>query len=142
MLTKEDIQAIRKADAVSFHSSDKESKIMATIEKRNPLFPANPLMSHRDITIGSNLPQLHYVTAFYYIGSALYSPEWQTITRLLRPGDRLELFWYPNGGTNQILKSLSLLGDFVRLIVFRGKNVLTFRLGESVGYDNTARMVH
>ncbi|MET0711084.1 MAG: hypothetical protein ABWZ30_01070 [Jiangellaceae bacterium] len=65
----------------------------------------------------------------------------QTIAGILRPGDVLSLFWAADNNT-EILRDAGLHSDSVNLIVRRGpEKQLVFRVGESVGRDNSARMI-
>lgn len=154
-LTKLDVAALRKADAICFDHNVRASasedaprgNFIRAIKRAEPserdpyatdvthqIAVASGVRSYADDDHGRTF------VAFHMIHSALYSPTWQTITGLLRSGDELTLAWVRKN-SNGYLDDAGLVRDELRLHVQRGTRELVFKVGESVTKDNSARLV-
>lgn len=105
LLTADTLKALRNADSMSFHytpDADGPSTYIRASKRVNP----NDGFGAREIDVeipadvkwtiyestgdtGRSMP----VRAFWSILSCQFSPEWTTLTQLLKVGDRLVLHW-------------------------------------------------
>lgn len=158
-LTRQDIEALRRATTVSFHAGPNliggwGMYIRATWEsgraptvKTKDLFPtdhypefAKPERYERERVIVTQTDPVRY-DAFAMVHSSQYSNRWQTIAAFLRKGDIVGLVWRPDYGTNDYLRQHRLHADELHLVIARGKKNYTFCVATSVTPENTARMV-
>lgn len=145
-LSNVELAALRHADSVVFSYRDGGHLIRATKDADS----SSGFERSREIPVRGRItaygpPAEEFSWAVSWIGSARYSPEWQTIARLLRAGDRLELEWVADNNT-QGLESLGLHQDELKLHVVRetrnGRARRTvFTLDTRVSQDNTSRMM-
>jgi len=144
-LTKQDINALRKADDVCFYYNQKEGNYLIAIkeatrkEKEN-----NPFI--RDCQFKINLdteinPKPKPMKAF----ASAYSETFKGIAEFLKPNDQIKLEWYKDALTNQYLIEQNLHGDalYLRVERERGKSIKFFKflIDTSICPDNTARMI-
>jgi hypothetical protein len=169
VLTRDDLTALRLADAVTFHHSNiteggprislhletrmsDEPRIFTASQQR--VFPtADGRNRIRDIRLESSAygyasdgasgwrsADAPHLACFYMIHSAQFSACWPTIPRLLKVGDRLGLHWVADNNT-ETLTGAGLHNDELRLYVHRAGNRLVFPIATSVCPDNSARMI-
>jgi len=110
-LTTTSLAALRKAKFVSFHS-----EISHLPGGGDKLYKTSTITTYEDDVDLDNLSKIatnlsvygsarHKAGKFHdSISTAQYDDEWQTIVSLLKAGDRLELVWFPDYGTNQYLE--------------------------------------
>lgn len=159
ILTRIDLAALLKADRMVVHYNGgniTESRIYAVKEKK----PSETDPFAADVTYNLNIPI--DVTGYGYNGSlsSYLTPEQKlrikafattsfyhgqcteesTIIRMLRPGDEVRLEFRANCNNGHLDKN-GLHHDKLFLHVNRGKNRFTFLLDDSIGPDNTARMI-
>jgi len=157
-LTAADIRKLRTADRISFHRSPDSSGIGASKERAVPRQGDNKLWEH-DVPVhstvkacygsykpveGKELHEVAYCHHMIWYGNNIHEP-WRTIAALLKTGDRLELVWTRDAGTNQYMEKSRLHGDRLQLVVHRGtgdkKKTLLFLIERQTCEDNTARMI-
>jgi len=151
-LTTHDIEALRRATTVSFHThTGSASDLFGTYikasfdkdvvtRKNAELFPETDEYHGRTRTIVTEIKQETF-EAFAMIHSAQYHNAWLTTVHALRKGDEIGLRWMADWGTNDYLRNANLHADELHLTVNRGKKHYTFVIDRSVTLDNTARMV-
>lgn len=168
-LTAADIAALKLADDVSMHHRDgrgylrahmrggyaEEPRVYTAAQQRT--FPqadgndrSREMEADSDIagygdddglewsaSIGNAKP-----AAFHMIHNSDHSLTWQTIVKLLRPGDEITLRWRA-GNNNGYLREAGLHADDLYLRVRRGDTAreMEFLIARSVCRDNSARMV-
>lgn len=169
VLTRDDLTALRLADAVTFHHNtiaDRGPRISLHLESRmtdepriftatqQRVFPTAdgrgrirdiPLESSASGYAGNGSPgwtsaDPAQLSCFYMIHSAQFTECWPTIPRLLKVGDRLALRWVADNNT-ETLNDASLHNDQLRLHVHRDPGRLVFPIATSVCPDNSARMI-
>jgi hypothetical protein len=169
VLTRDDLTALRLADAVTFHhhtSAEAGPRISLHLETRmtdepriftatqQRVFPsADGRGRQRDIHLestasgyasdglpGWNSSDAGHLSCFYMIHTAQFSQSWLTIARLLKVGDRLALQWLADNNT-QTLTDAGLHNDQLHLHVHRAGDRLVFPIATSVCPDNSARMI-
>lgn len=159
MLTKEELQALRAAEVVSFHvkrgqtviqcslKADNGGRIFTAREQR--LFPsADGNERWREIAATSSVsgyrPMIatgDTVSAFYWVNAAQYNHRWRSVVQLLRIGDVLSLHWVA-GNNNQYIDGAGLFADEITMVISRPTgDPLHLFLGYSVVADNSARMI-
>jgi hypothetical protein len=168
-LTAADIAALKRADDVSMHYYDgrgclrahlrggyaEEPRVFTAAQQRT--FPlAGGSDRTRDIEADTDIAGygdddgLHWSAsvgdakpaAFHMIHDSDHSLTWQTIVKLLRPGDEITLRWRA-GNNNGYLREAGLHADDLHLRVRRGDTAreMEFLIARSVCQDNSARMV-
>lgn len=169
VLTRDDLSALRLADAVTFHHNpiaDGGPRISLHLESRmsdepriftatqQRVFPtADGRDRIRDIRLESSASgypsdgspgwgsaDAPHLSCFYMIGSAQFNECWPTIPRVLKVGDRLALHWVADNNTGSITDA-GLHNDQLRLYVHRTGGRLVFPIAASVCPDNSARMI-
>lgn len=156
-MERNDIQALKHADAVTFHHLyDGSSEIRAHAQLHGDVWSARdqrlfPETSSHDermraIKVESRIRRYEGAssspTAFHMIHSARV-PMFQTIVSTLREGDKLTLKWVASNN-NQNVRDIGWQRDELYLVVTReGKKTreMTYLITVEVGPDNTARMV-
>lgn len=160
-LEKIDLDALRRADSISFHyradnrgSHFPESKdyICATkrpqpdkaFETERQHFIACEHEEHvyrAESDLGGNY-EVELESGFDMIHSAEFDHDWRTIAGLLRRGDILRLVWCAGGASNGYIKDAGLRGDTLRLEVQRGdkRRAMSFLVATSVCARNSAAM--
>jgi len=160
-----DIQALRRADSVCFHTLPDGSahidallttwahptpRIFTTAEQR--LFPDTGHADRRRripvtaAVVGFGQDGRWYerglpaAIAFAMIHAAGLDDVWCSIVGFLRTGDVLSLRWRA-GNNNQYLREADLHRDELRLAIRRGQRGWTFLVDIATGPDNTARMI-
>lgn len=159
-----DVQALRRADAVSLHHHDGEghiraglttfpstqSRIFTATEQR--LFPdTDQLDRYRTITVATAVSgfdqrrrwheqALPGAAATATIHAARLDDVWCSIAGWLRVGDVVTLHWRADNNS-AYLADVGLHRDEVRISVGRGRRTWTFLLDVAVGLDNPARMI-
>jgi hypothetical protein len=150
-----DVQALRRAEAVTFHAHDGAGSIDATLTtlagdpprvytaKEQQLFPdAAGHGRHRRIDVAADIAgfdhqhrwhdrRLPNATAHTLIGGAQLDDVWRSIAAFLRVGDVLRLRWLADTTTNH-LDSVDLHRDDLRVEVCRGTRLWTFLLHVAV----------
>lgn len=149
-LTKLDVSALRKADAICFDHNVKAhngaSQIRA-IKRREPT-EADPYAT--DITHRINVESKvwSYQDDDHNLDSSVYTAfdmfhhprdHWLTVAAFVRPGDVLKLQWI-RGNSTPRLRDAGLVRDELYLTVVRGDKQSKFMLDVQVGKDNSARM--
>lgn len=144
-----DVHALRRAEAVEFHTGDGRSWIRACLQgqsmgesriytaKEQRLFPdADALDRCRTITVGGDIAgfdeqhrwhgrTLPGTSAFTSINPAWFDERWRTIVALLRVGDVVHLSWQ----ADNIIDQLGVAGlhrDELSIDVRRGQRSWTF----------------
>jgi hypothetical protein len=162
-ITREDINALKAANAVSIHSETVDGefvgKIRAHLEKwlkndgvwtvkQQKLFPTQ---NHGDLLrqIDTTARMKRYAAsgshphAFHMIHSSRRDEVWQTVVSLLRVGDEIDLLWVANNDNNNN-REIGWVRDEVYLVVNRktkaGVKSMQFMLDAQTGPDNSARM--
>jgi len=149
-ITKEDIQALRTATSVSFHTNDKGSKIRASFDDRNgatrrqsEIFPERDGGDRfREIRISYEAYENFY--AFSMVHTAQYSRTFNSIARILRAGNRLAFRWGKDANTTDNLRNAGLHGDQFDIVISTGltdRDPKVFTVETSACPDNTARMI-
>ncbi len=132
MLTKTDINTMKKADKILFRKDGIEC-----IKKQK----------------GTHFEERHFINcetnlkngekAFYsWYDDALR----MTILEFLKVSDELNLYWYKDASTNQLLENANLHGDNLYLKIWRetkkGKKLYKFLIDTQTSLNNTARMIY
>lgn len=165
ILTRDDIQALRKATSVAFHHHDGRSYLRVYLRTSGDpaIYTASEQRvypgtdggitgeRHRDIdTEGSmsgftgegfaswNLETNPKASAFYLTHHM--KSEHETIFNLLRAGDTLWLTWL-GSNNNDNVRGIRWHRDELRLCIARGDNTMVFLIQAETGPDNSARMV-
>ena len=163
LLCPSDVQALRAADTVTFHTSDTGGFIDASISsaafatpriytrRQQQLFPdGDRLDRRRRITVGGDIAgfdqarrwhehHLPAATATTTVHAAHLHEVWRSITALLRPADVIELRWRADDRTDPLSDPV-LHRDELRLGVTRGSRGWLFLLDVRVRPE-PARMV-
>ena len=158
-----DVQALRCAEAVSFHASDGAGFIHASLTaltgdqpriytaKEQHLFgEAVDRDRRRRIDVAADIVgydarrrwherQLPGATAFASIGGAQFEDVWRSVAGFLRADDVVHLRWRADNNTDQLI-ARGLHRDELSILVQRGKRLWTFLLDVSVR-PSDARMV-
>ncbi len=151
VLTKDDVQALRKCDRAIFTLRDGKTTIRCIKETRNP-GPFDP--KEREYVIercDSDVKDyaagwLHQENSLYechastYGGSMNDASPFTTAAALIRPGDHLTLEWM-GGNDNDYLRDASLTNDELRLVVRRGGKRLAFWVASTICHASRSRMV-
>ena len=120
LITKDHVSAFRKATKITFASNftNDESFIIASKEKKDAAFGVNILkMSFPvDAVLHNNDNRLTPISATFEIEAN--DSVWQTVTRILRNNDRLELKWLI-GIQNDTLANSNIVHDELRLTINR-----------------------
>jgi hypothetical protein len=167
-LTRDDITAMRMADDVSLHLYGITGSIIRAYvqgrgepiiysESQQRLYPEATNFHDRrarDIATEGSVTGYGEAGSFGFAWntrstepgpSCFYSVHdrdvWTTITQTLRVGDELHVHWRADNNTDTI-RQANLHADEVRLIVrHEGKPNATYRVGNAITPDNSARMV-
>lgn len=153
-LTKNDVKAIRQADMVSFHRVGGENTLQLSKRVRDA-GPFDDRERTHDIAVQATLrgyrgdderPDMSGARCFAMIQTAQYCDRWQTVAKLVRTGDVLELEWTANDSNGYLRAALSngaaLSHDKMYLHICRdGRRALSFYLADSICPDNSARMI-
>jgi len=155
-----DVQALRRAETVSFYAGDSIGVIHADLDgddqriytaKQQQLFPdAVYRYRRRLIEVAATIAgfdtdrrwhehHLPGATAFAVIGGAPFDEVWRSVAAFLRVGDVLRLRWRADNNTDQLI-ARGLHRDELHVLVRRGKRVWTFLLDVAVR-PSDARMV-
>lgn len=158
-----DVQALQRAEVVSFHASDGVGLIHADLTaascdepriytaKQQHLFPDTVGRDRRRrIEVAADIAgydsqrrwhdqRLPGATAFATIGGAPFDDVWRTAAAMLRVGDLVRLRWRADNNTDQLI-ALNLHRDELSLLVQRGKRLWTFLLDVAIRPQDT-RMV-
>lgn len=146
-LTKFDIAAIRKADAIVVHLSDTLNKVRL-IKRRDYNKPFSEDQEHvipAEVTLhGYHGREALKNGAKFVAHQSIYNRQMDkaaSVLRQLRVGDEAVFEFYPDAHSNGYLAAAGLHADICNLKIRRkGKIVATFELAESVCPDNSARM--
>ncbi len=146
MLTKIDVQALRKCDDVSFHYYKGETYISAT--KRANVDEAFSTERKHRIDVGQRVEMFgespwhkEIESAFAMIHCAYVTPEWTTFAALAKEGDDVKLVWSADGARNGYMTKAGLHGDTLSIEIHRNGKILTFKLLSCTCENNSARMV-
>lgn len=139
MLSKTDLNALRKADRVSFHINS----IICTKEPTYEEKEKNPFAQEMryDIPVKSLFSDWKEHNVFAFVSCAQISMEYQTMVAFLKPGDDIELYWYENAWSNQYLKDANLYSDVCYLRIKRNGKLYSFIVDHCACPDNSARMI-
>jgi len=134
-LTREDISYLRRADEVYAQHRGEEWKSESPV--------GNVLVAlkrgKRDDQFSQDVRVPIVVDGNGAPGN-FANPVPRTIVRLLRAGDKVYLYWYPDAGTNEYCKDAGLHVDYLYLHVTRGKQQFEYLASVSVCPHNSARM--
>jgi hypothetical protein len=150
-----DVQALRQAEAVTFHASNGVGFIDASLTalagdpprvytaKQQQLFPDTAGYGrYRRIEVAADIAgydsrrvwhdhRLPHATAVLLLGGAQLDELWRSVAAFLRVGDVLRLRWLADTTTND-LGGVGLHRDDLRVEVRRGKRLWTFLLHVAV----------
>jgi hypothetical protein len=150
-----DVQALQRAEVVSFHAADGVGLIHADLTawsgnhtriytaKEQQLFPdAVGRDRRRRVEVPADIAgydsqrrwhdhALPGATAFATIGGAPFDDVWRTAAATLRVGDIVRLGWRADNNTDQLI-ALGLHRDELSILVRRGKRQWTFLLDVSI----------
>jgi hypothetical protein len=153
-LSKLDIAALRKADDLCVHLSQRCPKGLVRAIKRKPMLTQerDPFATDIEHIIDApvtldgfcnqKLIENGTVKCFGSVGlyHSQHTPASSAI-KTLRAGDEIEFAFEPDGHTNGYVAAAGLHGDVLKLIVRRkGKRVATWKLESSMCPRNSARM--
>lgn len=148
ILDRDDVKALRNADAIAFRHTPEGSTIecikkdrdeYGEKERRREITVLGTVFNGYDSDGGrSRGEEMHY--GFAYFGSAQYTESWRTVASLLKVGDNLRLEFRTDDGTNGYAKTAGLHVDELYLRVERAGKRLYFLLDVSVCQNNSARM--
>jgi hypothetical protein len=152
ILSKTDLNALKKANKISFHyqSGGNTSFIRCTKTISQKEKESNPFLQDVEymINIESSLNGIRDTAEDYKCFSYVYTYQYSPINLLfdfLRHGDAVELRWSPDYHETDILKEKKLHADSLYLAITRksGKTdkFYLFEIETSVSLDNTARMI-
>jgi hypothetical protein len=158
-----DVQALQRADRVSFHYDNRQGYIHAGLTTwpfaepriytatQQRLFPeADNVDRRRRIDVDASIVgfdehrlwherNLPGATAYHMIHTARLDEVWRSIAAFLRVGDTLTLLWRADNATD-VLAAAGLHRDELRISVLRGSRRFEFLLDVSVTTSN-ARMI-
>lgn len=124
-LTKTDIQKLRRASRVTFGTNASGVSTIMARRYTNHISSGHELWTHhievsstRTIYENAQGYDVRFVDAFAHVHHA-QGMVWQTIAKLLRPGDQLGLYWSVGGQTTTALQNAGFAGDELTLIVSR-----------------------
>lgn len=146
-LTKFDVAAIRKADAIVVHLSSSLNKVRL-IKRRDTSKPFSEDQEHvlpAEVTVYGYHGQNALTNGAQFCAhQSIYHRQIckaATILRQLRVGDEPVFEFYPDANSNGYLAAAGLHADVCNLKIRRnGKIVAVFELTDSVCPDNSARM--
>jgi hypothetical protein len=124
------VRALREADTIVFRHP-------GLIECAKKLKNPTPWEDERSIAVPAKSTFTYYGKTFYkrasyMLHSSQFDREWQTVARLVKPGDELELEWIADN-TSQFMDARNLTRDECRLHIVRGgKWALSFNIGVEV----------
>lgn len=147
-ISRHDLQALKRATQVSFHSSWSDGgsdagthRICVTQEgevfngEREMYLERGLLRNYGDSVRGCEM------SAFAMRMCAQSDDNWQTVVACMRAGDVISLRW-TRANDSDCLRDAEMSRDTLDVILTRGKRVLTFRVETSVvPVDSLARMV-
>jgi hypothetical protein len=148
-LDRDDVKALRNADAVCFRIYQGVPTIECIKKDRDEF---GGLERRRDITVEGSIShaywsideRVEFTSAFCMFSSARFTEQWRTVCDLLRVGDSLKIEFRADHGTNGNLKDANLHADELYLRVERGEGAnrkrLYFFLESQVSPSNSARM--
>lgn len=145
-LTRLDIKKLRDANTISIYRRPAASGITA---KQDSLFDGptweHPVLAHSTLK-GGDVPPAQIASCHVYISSANNAhTEWRTLANLMKVGDRLELVWYRDAGTNEYMRKAGLHGDRLQIVIHRKNRErykqMLFLVESQCCEDNTARMI-
>lgn len=145
-LTHEDVRKLRIADSICFDSDSRypegEDRIRAITRATDRATEQIYFVGCESVLTnygGDQMPNGWH--AFDMIHSAQHTPEWRTIASFITAGCSLTLHWHRNNAS-PVTDEAGLVVDYLNLRVNKpnGK-VLTFRIRDFVGLDNSARMI-
>ena len=136
-LTKMDIKALRQADTIVFHIN----KITAMREKEGYPF------SEMRYTVPVEYEKEAYgkgtiSTAYYVLPWAKNEEVWQTISSLLKNGDKIILSWKKGWGDNELLENKGLTEDALFLKIKRREKIkYVFLVNTQIGRKKDGGMI-
>lgn len=161
-LDKDDVYALRNADAVSFSTYQGANTVRVYLRDsgRNRVFTVREqavFNGHRDDLRDDRYREIRVlgmrcedygksrgdeITAYSMLMHADMSQEWQTIAAAIRPGESLFFRWVRDNN-NQVHDAAGLHRDEFRLVVGKQGDAKSrsYLVDVQVGPDNTARMV-
>jgi hypothetical protein len=151
MLTKTDIDAIRRADDLCIHLGTRNPNGFVRLIKRKP-YNAKPFETDQDyilenavVKVETTLGQraLESGAAEFFESVGLYhnqaSPA-SSILKTLRAGDELTFSFYPDCHSNGYVAAAGLHADCLYLHVTRNGKRQSWEIAQSICPNNSARM--
>lgn len=162
-LTTDDIAALRAAESVQFcRDYDGASCVKLILSgtwdtsapriytaRQQRLFPHTSTMSgdrYRKLTARSSIQSVlggatEHARCDHTLRRAQDNDEWQTIARIIKPGDVVGLRWR-SGNDYQLITDVGLHRDELRMVLRRDNNNLrVFLIDAAVCADDTASMI-
>lgn len=167
-LLPDDVESLRRAGGIVFFAdSEGRAKIRAVLEKNDPAdFSRVEARIFRDIRwedgrervrefrvngharntsglMGNPSPlDGRRLIGSYFLMSGRFSPSWQTIARLLKPGQAIELSFLADHSTNENIRKVNYhADDFFLRVHGTDDRIMQFLIDTSVGPHDSARMI-
>ena len=118
MLTKKDLIALKKCNAVVFRTENGKSQMEAILNVSDD----NPFEQRHNILVYSSGAQ----NAVCVESSLSYAPEITSVLGLLKEGDEPYLIWYKGAWNSERLQKADLIGDALYLQWQREKKYFKF----------------
>lgn len=152
-LTREQLKWLRAADRVSFHRDPKLSCIITRKETDVRDADGRRIDEYHELPVASKVREIREeggdpIADVAYCSHLIWadtggddSRYWRTIAKLLKAGDRLEVFWGRNYGSTPLIREANLFADRLTLHAHRGDDRLTFIIPTTINANNTARLI-
>lgn len=150
-LTKLHIAAMRKADRIVFRHIEGGICQIEALKEAPKASPTNPFpqegrqevacgssLTHYGITDKWKINETRAYRAFVMIGG--YDRAWQTIAKLLKPGDTL-IFEWTGSNNSEYARQTGFHHDSLSLKVMRKGKEMLFNVYDGFCPDNSARMI-
>lgn len=153
MLTKTDIQAIRRADDICIHLGSRHPQGLVRLIKRKP-YDSRPFETDQEYILETAHVQMETSlgktaiesgSAECFAMAGIYHGQGagvSSILKTLREGDDITFSFYPDGHTNGYVAAAGLHADILYLYVRRNGKRQTWEFDVSVCPNNSARMCH
>jgi hypothetical protein len=143
MLTKLNINAMKKADTICFRTENEVSTVECSKKKNEN----DPYGSSHNFNVEAKHKTIHGGNDNNYCFSyhSLYDFELcplKTVVSLLKVDDSIKLVWYKDAGATEDLIKNSFISDHFYIEVSRKDKIkYNFLINVSTGRDNSARMI-